>query len=95
MFGDVLRSCATFFFRNKISKPTRRFLLTAIFSTALTLHAQNVVLTGSLSGRVSDPSGAVVPGASVLLRSLATGVEQSATTNHAGVYQFAAVMPGA
>jgi len=95
MFGDVLRSCATFFFRNKISKPTRRFLLTAIFSTALTLHAQNVVLTGSLSGRVSDPSGAVVPGASVLLRSLATGVEQSATTSHAGVYQFAAVMPGA
>ena len=36
-----------------------------------------------------------MPGASVLLRSLATGVEQSATTSHAGVYQFAAVMPGA
>jgi hypothetical protein len=95
MFGDILRSCATFFFRNKISKPARRFLLTVIFGAALTLHAQNVVLTGSLSGRISDPSGAVVPGASVLVRSLATGVEQAATTNHAGAYQFAALMPGA
>jgi len=59
------------------------------------LTAQNVVLTGSLSGRVSDPSGAVVPGASVVVRNLATGVEQSAATNHAGIYQFPALMSGA
>ena len=58
------------------------------------LPAQNVVLTGSLSGRVTDPSGAIVPGASVIVRSLATGVEQSAKTNHTGLYRFPVVMPG-
>ena len=61
----------------------------------LILNAQNVVLTGSLSGQIADPSGAVIPGASVLVRSLATGVEKAATTNHAGLYQFPALMPGA
>jgi hypothetical protein len=58
------------------------------------LTAQNVVLTGSLSGRVSDQSGALVPGASILARSLATGVEQTAVTNHGGLYRFPALMPG-
>ena len=58
------------------------------------LAAQNVILTGSLSGRVSVASGAVLPGASVVVRNLATGVSQSAGTNHAGLYRFPAVMPG-
>ena len=58
------------------------------------LTAQNVVLTGALSGRVTDQSGAVVPGVSVVVRNLATGVQQSAETNHAGLYWFPAVMPG-
>jgi hypothetical protein len=59
------------------------------------LTAQNVVLTGSLGGRVTDPSGAIVPGASVVARNLATGVQKSAETNHAGLYRFPVVMPGA
>ncbi len=58
------------------------------------LAAQNVVLTGALSGRVTDQSGAVVPGVSLVVRNLATGVQQSAETNHAGLYWFPAVMPG-
>ncbi|MGA8555895.1 MAG: TonB-dependent receptor, partial [Candidatus Acidiferrales bacterium] len=58
------------------------------------LGAQNVVLTGALSGRVTDQSGAMVPGASVLVQNLATGVKQSAETNHAGLYRFSALMPG-
>jgi hypothetical protein len=36
----------------------------------------------------------VAPGASVVVRNLATGVEQSAETNHAGLYRFPVVMPG-
>jgi hypothetical protein len=59
------------------------------------LSAQNVVLTGTLSGQVTDPSGAVVPGALVVVQNLATGVQQSARTNRAGLYGFPAVMPGA
>jgi len=66
-----------------------------MLASGILLTGQNVVLTGSLSGRVSDPSGAVVPGASVVVRNLATGVEQSGATNHAGIYQFPALLPGA
>jgi carboxypeptidase family protein len=63
-------------------------------ASSVLLMAQNVVLTGALSGRVTDQSGAIVPGASVVVRNLATGVEQTAQSNHAGLYRFPAVMPG-
>ncbi|MGC1434815.1 MAG: carboxypeptidase regulatory-like domain-containing protein, partial [Terriglobales bacterium] len=68
-------------------------VLAGLVSCAL-LIAQNVVMTGSLGGRVTDPSGAVVPGASVIARNLATGVEQSAVTNHTGLYRFPVITPG-
>src|ERR1700722_20126853 len=58
------------------------------------LTAQNVVLTGSVRGRITDQSGAVVGGASVSLKNLETGVKFSATTNHSGIYAFPALSPG-
>jgi hypothetical protein len=73
-----------------------RLLLAALLGIAsmLPLPAQNAVLTGAIGGRVTDKTGAVVPGASVVVRNLATGLQQSAVTNHAGIYQFLALMPG-
>ncbi len=65
----------------------------AVLGSCPVLNAQNVVLTGSLSGRVSDPSGALVPGASVVVQNLATGVEQSIVTNRQGLYQLPSLMP--
>ena len=78
-------------------RPSLRILLAGLLMLAscILLVGQNVVPTGSLSGQVSDSSGAVIPGASVLVRSLATGVERSATSNHAGIYKFASLVPGA
>jgi len=49
---------------------------------------------GSLSGTVSDPSGATVAGAAVELRSQETGVPRSTLSNDAGLYRFDAVDPG-
>jgi hypothetical protein len=69
-------------------------LLIFIFATCATLLGQNVVLTGGISGRVTDESGALIAQASVVVRNLATGVEQTTTTNHAGLYQFPVLMPG-
>ena len=66
----------------------------AVLASCVMLAAQNVVLTGALSGRVTDPSGAVVRGASVVVQSLATGVQQPAETNHSGLYRLPVVMPG-
>lgn len=48
----------------------------------------------TLSGRVSDPSGAAMAGASVSLTHAETGIAQSATTNAEGLYDFVRVVPG-
>ena len=48
------------------------------------LLAQNV--TGSISGTVTDPSGAVIPGAHVIAENVNTAVKTDATTNSAGTY---------
>lgn len=58
------------------------------------LFCQNVVLTGAISGRVTDASGAVVAGASVVVGNLATGVQQRGQTNRDGLYHFSALVPG-
>src|SRR5260370_15686306 len=46
---------------------------------------------GTVSGTVSDPSAALVVGASIALTHTATGVRRSATSNEAGIYRFDAV----
>jgi hypothetical protein len=50
--------------------------------------------TASLSGTVTDPSGAVVPGAHVLVHSLATGVDRAVDTDGAGLYVVPSLQPG-
>jgi hypothetical protein len=50
--------------------------------------------TGSLSGVVTDPTGAVIPNASVKVRSLATGVDRDLVTDSAGLYAAASLQPG-
>ena len=50
--------------------------------------------TGDISGVVTDPTGAVVPNVSVMLKNVDTGSSQSATTNSLGAYRFALLSPG-
>ena len=52
-------------------------------------------VTGSIEGLVKDTSGGVLPGASVELRSLTTGIALPQTSNSQGAYAFKAVTPGA
>ena len=66
-----------------------------VFAFGVLAVAQNVVSSGALGGRVIDQSGAVVQGASLEVRSLETGVALHAATNHAGLYRFPVVAPGA
>jgi len=49
---------------------------------------------GSISGTVTDPAGAVVPGAQVVLLNQATGVVEHSVTNSAGFYSFISLNPG-
>lgn len=59
-------------------------LLLAIFIQ----KAAYAVEGGSISGTVTDHTGAVIPGASVSAVNLDTGVEQKVTTNAVGVYSI-------
>jgi hypothetical protein len=49
---------------------------------------------GRVQGQVADTTGAIVPGASVVLENDATGVETTRTTNRDGRYLFDYVDPG-
>ena len=50
--------------------------------------------TGALTGRVTDSSGAVVPGAMVTATSLDTGQSRTATTSEDGTYKLSLLPPG-
>jgi len=50
--------------------------------------------TGSLTGNVSDPSGAIVSGATVSVLNTATGAERSVESSSAGTFDFQALQPG-
>lgn len=49
---------------------------------------------GTISGTITDQSGAIVPGAKVTLLSPATGVSLHAVTTAAGLYTFISLNPG-
>lgn len=75
------------------------FNLFALLSLALCLVfapaglAQSLV-SGEISGTITDASGAVVPNATVNLASTETGFNESTTTSAAGTFRFALVKPG-
>jgi hypothetical protein len=50
--------------------------------------------TTFLSGVVTDPTGAVVPGAHVTVHSLATGFDREILTDSAGIYVVPSLQPG-
>lgn len=68
-----------------------RLLALLTLTTALGLYGQT---STSLSGTVSDDSGAVIPGATVTLSAEATGIERTASTDERGGFQFLQVPPG-
>src|SRR6266566_2756789 len=80
----------------RLEKLLRSDLLSLIFGalgfTSLLL-AQSAG-TGALTGTVSDPTGGVVPGATVVLTSTETNQARTATTGTEGTYKFSLLPPG-
>src|ERR1700726_2614296 len=58
----------------------------------IALKAQNA--SGTLTGTVADPSGAVVPGATVIMKNEQSGDERRTVANNDGFFSINAVQPG-
>ena len=77
--------------------PTVQLLLVvaiSLCSTHLAFAQGAVVANAQLSGTVSDQSGHVVVGASIVVRNTATETAYTATSNSSGFYALANVPPG-
>jgi hypothetical protein len=64
----------------------------ALFSVARNTRAQ--VLYGTLTGTVTDASGAAVPSAKVEAVNVETGIARQTTTDDRGIYVFTDLQPG-
>lgn len=71
-----------------------RFSLAALMLLTMVSFAAAQDYRGKVQGIITDENGAAVPGAHVLLRNLATGVEVNRQTNDDGIYIFDFVEPG-
>ncbi|HEU4387607.1 MAG TPA: carboxypeptidase-like regulatory domain-containing protein, partial [Blastocatellia bacterium] len=67
-------------------------LLALLVLTNVPVMGQGV--RGSLSGLISDPNGAAISGAKVIIKNIATGEEATATTNTQGAFVFTNLLPG-
>src|SRR5579863_10138778 len=69
---------------NRFHRAGTTFLLLILVAASRPAPAQQSL--GSLTGTVSDTSGAVLPGAQVAIKNVATGLAKTATANGAGSY---------
>jgi hypothetical protein len=77
-----------------ISRTFPGLLLLALVCGFAVHPASAQVLYGSVIGTVSDPSGAVIPNATVQLTGKDTGVSREVTSDEGGRYSFVNVLPG-
>ena len=83
------------FFQERNSAVLGVFLVLAIgVSLAWQARAYAQVVGATLSGTVTDTSGATVPNAQVTIKNLATGVERVVTVDSAGFYTAPNLLPG-
>src|SRR5215813_2249675 len=72
-----------------------RLTLTLALALLLTRNFTSAqVLYGTLTGSVSDPTQAAVPGAKVTVVNAGTGLTRETTTNQEGMYLFSDLPPG-
>ncbi len=67
------------------------FLLVGVSSAS----AQGVGASGDIKGTITDPSGAVLPGATVIVANADKGVKHTVTTGERGEYRITGLAPAA
>src|SRR5713101_6285753 len=76
-------------------KPLRSMLAVflCMLGTSVLAHAQGVGASGDISGTVTDPSGAVVPNATVTANEAEKGLKRTSLSDNRGEYHFTALPP--
>jgi hypothetical protein len=64
----------------------RRFVLITLFAALCHAGVAAQETTGTITGSATDQSGGVLPGVTVTLKNLSTGIARSVLTNEAGMY---------
>ena len=64
------------------------FLLASAIVFPVILSAQSLGNAGTVTGTVTDPSGAALPNATVAIRKPVTGYTQSVTTRSSGSFRL-------
>src|SRR5580698_2906548 len=72
----------------------RPYTLSAILAAFISVSAWSQTQLATVSGTITDPSGAVVPGVNVTIVSQGTGLKRGAVTGTAGEYRFAGLPTG-
>ena len=70
------------------------FLAAVVFLSVSAAFAQTQSNAADLSGSVIDPSDAIVPGATVTAKNIATGITRTSTVSDSGTFQLIALPPG-
>jgi hypothetical protein len=76
------------------TKTVRRIVKRLILSCLLSTIASAQVAGGTLRGVVTDPTGAVVSGAQVTIKNVATAVTARVATDKEGAYSLPSLLPG-
>src|SRR5580700_7429327 len=79
------------------NQPCPRIAITLVaimLVLAAASFAQTTISTGSIQGTVTDQSGAVVSGATVIITGKATGRVVTVTSSSSGTYTSGALTPG-
>jgi len=71
-----------------------KFFLTLAVSILFAMQCFAQVYHGRITGLVTDQSGAAVPGATVTVENVNTGIKSTVKTNATGVYIVGSLIPG-
>lgn len=80
--------------KNLLTVATFALVVVFLALAGIRVYAQAQASTADLTGVVVDPSGAVVAGATVTAKNLATGLTRSVQSNASGQYQIIGLIPG-
>lgn len=82
------------FFGGRSTSRTRKIWIVALIFVLATAHAYCQSTFGSMIGSVQDPSGAVIPGATVRVKSLSDNSQHETVADQNGEYQVLNLNPG-